>query len=352
MENLNALFTEGANLEKNDTPRNFELWVTKKSKEITQSNIAKYEKYVCDNTYPLENRYVCFFALFTYYRKNGYIHDMGKIVYSFEPEFKNFYLFDHIKHMSRIKVATISQYDELIMHGATLLKKYHDFVGFLNQHVELCARYYELHLDMRKVELPDGTTDYTDLLKQALEAANVCCEQDSSYAKLRVNRGRILALMGDYDQAEKEIMDGIALVPEDSYHAQTVSSFENYYENITSIAAYDNATNEIRKVQKTVSTAEKDIKNMRVENLRNVSIVTAAFALLLSGIEAFAKIQDFHVIGRVIMMYAGLFMFAIGFICIVASLYSAPFKEKKASNVISIAFSLFGLALFMTMFLI
>ena len=158
--------------------------------------------------------------------------------------------------------------------------------------------------------------------------------------------------MGDYDQAEKEIMDGIALVPEDSYHAQTVSSFENYYENITSIAAYDNATNEIRKVQKTVSTAEKDIKNMRVENLRNVSIVTAAFALLLSGIEAFAKIQDFHVIGRVIMMYAGLFMFAIGFICVVASLYSAPFKEKKASNLISIAFSLFGLALFMTMFLI
>lgn len=347
-DELHLLLEEAAKKERELSPREFELNITALSKKVTRDTIKTYEDYVNDRNNPKDNRFACFFILFTYYRKNGYINDMEDIVHTHSYEFKEHFLLDHIALMGEIKVSTISKYKELLEKCAKLLDKYAEFTGYLNQYVELCARYFELHLDERKTEQEGGVKDYCVLLQNALTSAEKCCSLNPEYPKLHANRGRIYALVGRYDDAERAIMHAISIIPEDNYHDKTVSSFENYYENITSIAAYDNAATEIETVKATIATAKEETSKMRAENLRNVSIVSAVFALLISGIQAFATISDFKLVGKVILMYAGLFFFAIGFICVATSVYATrKFKDNLRGNLLAIGFAILGLAMFL-----
>lgn len=385
MTNLSTLFAEAREKELTLPLREYELHITSLAKAITCDNVKDYEEFLYDKENTLEHRFSCFFVLFTYYRKNGFFNEMKSCIDYAKRLFteEDHPIFYHVKLMGMVKLATISDYKKYIAESKEHLETYKDFAGFLNQYVELCARYYELNLDERfktkdeekteqkskkkknkketvivitpqeKSEAEKDAETYCDELISAKAAALKCIEQNSNYPKFHANLGRIYALMGKYDKAEKSIMKGIALVPNDSYHGATVASFENYYENITSIVAFDRATAQISEVSDTLKDAKEEIAELRAESFRNVSIVSAAMGLLLGSIQAFSTISDYLTLARVIIMYSGLFIFAIGAICLVTSLFiSKSFKKKITANIISIFIAIIGLAMFLLSFLI
>ena len=110
--------------------------------------------------------------------------------------------------------------------------------------------------------------------------------------------------------------------------------------------AYDKANGEIQKAQTAIADAKKELSSMRMENVRNVSVISAVFGLLMTGIKAFADLSDFKDISRVLIMYAGIFLFAISFVCFVTSLTSCKFRERILVNVLIIILAIVGITAF------
>jgi len=249
--------------------------------------------------------------------------------------------------MGKIKVATANQYESLIVESEKHLETYLDHVGFINQYVELVARFYELNLNLRydKVHL--------DRLNETLKFADKCCRYDDDYSKFFVNYGRVAALLKKYDLAEEYILKGISLVPDDSMHDSRVASFNLYYEKISSIVAFDKAEETIRKCEekqldfeKKQEKFDKEVATLKIDNFKTISLISTVLAFLLGGVEAFANITDRFVIGKVMLMYSGLFISLIGFICLLTSAIGYKFKEKLFANILSILLIFVGIAIF------
>ena len=345
-------------------PQNLMQWrkceelITECSKKLDQDLLIVLRETLEDEKKDLDNRFASFALLYTYYRKNGKIDQMQAIIDAYAQTFSQYYLCDFYKLMALVKVSTIEKYDSIfaLLEGEDY-KKYDEYPGYMNLYVEICARYYEIYLDKR-FQSNMGTDEpcFSKYLAKACEFAEQCCSNKNgqgNYAKLHANRGRIYALMGRYGDAEKAILHAIDLVSEtDEMRSLTIASFNAFYQNIPSIAAYDisakklsekaseisqNAKSEIEELKKAneqqlesqKQSFTKEMEKLKMENLRNVSAITAVFSLIISGIQAFANLNDAHSIGRVFSLYASLFFLGIGVIFLTTYLFTRDKKSCK-----------------------
>lgn len=340
----------------NSLSREYEEAITDQSKKLAEADLDGYINLVDDKTQDIFARFSCFFVVYTYYRKNNLIRKLKNWVYRYEELFATQPLFPFIYIMAEAKAATISQLDTLLTRGEKHLERYKNHIGFLNLYAELCATYYEVNLDLRgDVDDPSGN----ERLKTAFALTEKCCEEDPKYHKFYVNKGRIAALLCDYDGAERFILEGISKVPNDSYHDKTVAYYEGFYHKIATVISYDKAQATIKlcekkqeKLDETLRNMDKSMKAMQIDNFKNISIISTVIAFLLGGIEAFKKISDYHVIGKVMLMYAGLFLCLIGFVSLIATVSTYKFKQKLGPNLLAIFLVILGIAIFGVMLIL
>lgn len=342
-----------AEFENNTRTRKYEYAISEMSKTLTHESLEPYILAMKNSKEPMYVRFSCFFLLFTYYRKNNFLTEMKELVDDNYDTFKDQFLFYFIYLMKEDKLATINQLDKILENGEKHLDFYKDYVGYLNLYVEICAKYYEVNLDLRgKIDAGDENCESSkkkkegnERLNKAIEAIETCCKE-SSYHKFFVNKGRILALLGDYDQAEKFIHEGISKVTNDTHHDKTVASYERYYNLLLNIITYDKAQETIRLCEKKQEVLDKSVKGIQIDNFKNLSILSTVIAFLLGGVEAFANISDYFVIGKVMLMYAGLFLCLIGFISLLSTLSIFKFKQKILPNCLSILLVIIGILIF------
>ena len=336
--------------------REYEFAITEKSKTLNADNLDKYLSGIHDTNEDTFIRFSCFFLVYTYYRKNNLLSDLDKIVDENYSLFKSQFLFPFLYIMKEAKLSTINQLDRLLSEGEKHLEMYKDYIGYLNLYTEICAKYYEVNLDLRGEVSEEEQENPTDeiqkkmvgnaRLKKALEAIETCCKEQSDYHKFYVNKGRIYALLGDYDNAEKFILEGISKVNNDSYHDKTVSSYEGAYNNVMNIISYDKAQKTIKLCEKKQDLLDKSVKGIQIDNLKNLSILSTVIAFLLGGVEAFANITDYFVIGKVMLMYSGLFLCLIGFISLLATVSIFKFKQKLLPNLLAMLLIVIGILIF------
>ena len=239
--------------------------------------------------------------------------------------------------------------DAILSESEKHLERYKNHLGFLNLYSEICATYYEVNLDLRgNVADQKGN----DRLKKAFAIAEKCCEEGCDYHKFYVNKGRLAALLCDYDNAERYILEGISKVLNDSYHDKTVANYESYYHKIATIISYDKAQAAIQlferkqeKLDETLHDLDKSMKGMQIDNFKNISIISTVIAFLLGGVEAFKNISDYYIIGRVMLMYSGLFLCHIGCVSLIATISTYPFKQKIGANLLAILLIIIGIAI-------
>ncbi len=340
----------------NSLNRDYEIAVTEQSKKLTEEDLDEYLKLVDDKTQDMFARFSCFFVVYTYYRKNNLIRKLKNLVYSYEELFATQPLFPFIYIMAEAKAATISQLDALLSKGEKHLERYKNHIGFLNLYAELCATYYEVNLDMRG-DIADQSGN--DRLKTAFALTEKCCEEAPDYHKFYVNKGRISALLCDYDSAERFILEGISKVTNDSYHDKTVAYYEGFYHKIATVISYDKAQATIKlcekkqeKLDETLRNLDKSMKGMQIDNFKNISIISTVIAFLLGGIEAFKNISDYHIISKVMLMYSGLFLCLIGFVSLIATVSTYKFKQKIGPNLLAISLVIVGIAIFGVMLIL
>ena len=350
MENyLKDFLTEIEAYSERSMTREFEMKISHWSLTLNPESIEEVSAYLQNKNNDKFLRFCCFFLIFTYYRRKNLFNKMNIVLDDYGHLFKDVDLFFHIYLMGKIKVATANQYETLLIESEKYLDDYADHVGFLNQYVELCARFYELNLNLR-----EDTEEHKGLsrLQNTARIAEKCCRIDN-YCKFYVNHGRIEALLKKYDFAEELILKGIALVPDDSMHDSRVASFNLYYEKISSILAFDKATETIKRCEENQKQFEekqkvfdKEVSTVKIDNFKTISLISTVLAFLLGGVEAFAHITDRFVIGKVMLMYSGLFMALVGFICLLTTAISYKFKDKIFANLLSILLILAGIAIF------
>lgn len=342
--------------------RKYEFAIAEKSKLINQSQLSEYENAMHDKSESEFFRFSCFFLLFTYYRKNNLLTEMKELVDTNYDTFKSQFLFNFIYLMKEAKLSTVNQLDKLLEEGEKHLDFYKDYIGYLNLYAEICAKHYEVNLDLRgKINDKDIEDDNPIFLKKkegnarlekALSALDTCCNEQPDYHKFYVNKGRIYALLGDYDNAEKFILEGISKVKNDAHHDKTVSSYEGSYNMVLNIISYDKAQLTIRECEKKQELLDKSVKGIQIDNFKNLSILSTVIAFLLGGVEAFANISEPTVIAKVMLMYSGLFLCLIGFISLLSTLSVFKFKQKVLPSVLSILLIVIGILIFVLVVLV
>ena len=347
---MNDFISSVMKYQDNSLIRDYEMMVTEQSKTLNEQDLNEYLDLADDNTQNMFARFTCFFVVYTYYRKNNIIRKLKNLVYRYEEIFANQPLFPFIYIMAEAKVATISQMDAILSESEKHLERYKNHLGFLNLYSEICATYYEVNLDMRG-DIADQKGN--ERLRKAFAFTEKCCEEQPGYHKFYVNKGRLSALLCDYDGAERYILEGISKVPNDSYHDKTVANYETYYHKIATVISYDKAQATIKlcekkqeKLDETLHSLDKSMKGMQIDNFKNISIISTVIAFLLGGVEAFKNISDYYVIGRVMLMYSGLFLCLIGFVSLIATISTYPFKQKIGANLLAILLIIIGIAIF------
>ena len=96
----------------------------------------------------------------------------------------------------------------------------------------------------------------------------------------------------------------------------------------------------------------EEISKSKVENVKNLSIISAFLSFLLGGIQAFAKIEDYKVIGLVMLMYSGIIFCMIGLVNLITSLFMFKIKDKPAPIIVSSIVIIVGILLFTVGFII
>ena len=129
-------------------------------------------------------------------------------------------------------------------------------------------------------------------------------------------------------------------------HDSRVATFSLYYEKISSIVAFEKASETINRCEEKQKVFDKEIAGLKIDNLKTISLISTAIAFLLGGVEAFAHITDPFVIGKVMLMYSGLFVSLIGFIFILTTAASYKFKDKLFANILSVCLIVAGIAIF------
>ena len=344
---MNDFISRVLKYQDNSLNREYEMAMTEHSKTLDESDLDEYIDFADDSTQNMFARFSCFFVVYTYYRKNNIIRKLKNLVYSYEEIFFSQPLFPFLYIMAEAKVATISQLDAILSESERHLERYKNYIGFLNLYCEICATYYEVNLDLRgDVADQEGN----ERLKRAFAFAQKCCEEDPTYHKFYVNKGRIAVLLCDYDGAERYILEGISKVTNDSYHDKTVANYETYYHKIATVISYDKAQATIKlceknqeKLDAALQNLDKSMKGMQIDNFKNISIISTVIAFLLGGVEAFKNISDYYVISKVMLMYSGLFLCLIGFVSLIATVSTYKFKQKMGANLLAIFLVIIGI---------
>ncbi len=356
---LSAFFERIKDYRTDEKNRKYENIVMTHAKKISAEDIGVYLKYAEDESNPIFERKACFFVVFTYYRKRVMTVEMNAVMREFRGEvgfdFNNDPLLYHIRLLNVVYQSAETTKELLIEFEKKLngqKDKFGDFIGFLNHYVEIVATYYETHLKERLDTSAEGAEkkkSADERLQKALEYITRCCDSDIDYPKFYVNKGRILVLLQDYENGEREMRNGIALIgANDERRDVMLSEFSGRIDRIISIISFDKSFATVMECEKKQEKLDEEIKKTRLENIKNLSLIGAALSFILVSIQAFTNITDYKVVGLVMLMYAGLVMVTMGTITLIAHFAMGRKQDRSFAPIaISIILFILGVGMFL-----
>lgn len=333
-EKLTEFLSAVSVFENNQTARAYEDGATKISKELSFDEIEEVKKMAKDKSKSLFYRKTCFFIAFTFYRKNSFFENMTNLVNEFNLydgfDYQNDPLLFHVKLLNKAKQINLEEYPSLIADFEQKLladkskDEYICFLGFLNHYVEVVATYYEINLEKRFNEEKEETLKR---LENALKFSNICCTQDSTYPKLFANKGRLLVLLKDYYNGEKEIRKAISLIKgNEKDRKEQLSLYKGHIDKSITIKAFDKSYELIDKMSERHSELEaderkieEDFRKSKIEIIKLLSIIASLLSFIMFGVQAFENFQNHKIVGLIMLMYAGLVLTVIGLINIIAT---------------------------------
>ena len=210
--------------------------------------------------------------------------------------------------------------------------------GIKNFYCELIATYYERELEAK------SDFESKTILKEALNIINSVIYTDvgKNYDKFYATRGRLLVLLGRYDEGEYEIRRALSMVNvSDAENTSRTILYESYLIQGTSIRQFDLHNEKYKELEK-----------IKVNNFKIIALMTTLLGFLLGSINIFSSVNNPFLMGMLLIAFCGLLLILCGTILFGLGLMFKDNKKKYklydlivlVSGVIILAISLICLS--------
>lgn len=211
-------------------------------------------------------------------------------------------------------------------------------VGIKNFYCELIATYYERELEAK------SDFESKTILKEALNIINgvIYTDVGKNYDKFYATRGRLLVLLGRYDEGEYEIRRALSMVNvNDAENTSRTILYESYLIQGTSIRQFDLHNEKYKELEK-----------IKVNNFKIIALMTTLLGFLLGSINIFSSVNNPFLMGMLLIAFCGLLLILCGTILFGLGLMFKDNKKKYklydlivlVSGVIILAISLICLS--------
>ena len=308
--------------------RQFEMQITKLSGKIDFADVSYNQ--VCDQIENAQNdkrvAFVLYFVYFTKYRrlKNSEARDLVK---EFGENFDCYEINKHIRLLADYSAYnSVKKFGRLMRDAGELCvephKKLYNHVGFINLYCELTCAYYEKNLDERNE--PEGEKQLKDALssirraikreddlqekqeKQAQEQAKkdgvpYRAKGKKAYHKFYLNMGRLLVLIGQFDEGESQMNYAIHNLPNDKDRESRIRLYESYITQASIIRTYALSDDKY-----------KDLEKIKVNTYKTVTLTTTLLGFLLGSIKIYETVTDVFTLAMLMLAYMSLLLVMSG----------------------------------------
>lgn len=285
----------------------------------------------CDD---INTAFKAFFIIFTAFRKANY-SNLVSLCDNFMQYFTKFEIFEFLKLLAFYNASKDSNtLLSLIKRTKKLLKDpkktLSNHAGVLNFYCELICCYYEKNLDLRQ---DSNNLDVLNEAHIAIDQAIRLCKDDDVYKKFYLNKGRLLVLLGKYDDGENLINKAIMELPMHNDRSNRVRTYEQYLVTASFVRAFD-----------TNAEKYKDLEKIKVSNYKSIALMTTLLGFLLGTINIFVTVTDPLMLGKLMLSFVSLLIFLCG---LLLTGLSFSFKEKQRKlYVYDISLVIAGIGLF------
>lgn len=324
--------------------RRFEMQITSLSGKIEMTDV-KYCQVKKQIEQQLQNNqtkvaFVLYFAYFTKYRRQKR-QEAVDIVEEFGECFDCFEINKHVRLLADYSACNSGKRLGRLMREASALcvdqnKKLYNHVGVINLFCELTCAYYEKNLDERSDD--EGQKQLRNALKSILRAIEIeeenhkkeiekekqfakengveyIATEKNTYHKLYLNKGRLLVLMGRFDDGESEMNRAIQLLPNDKDRENRIRLYEGYITKASIIRTYALSDDKY-----------KDLEKIKVSTYKTVTLTTTLLGFLLGSIKIYETVTDVFTLAMLMLGYMSLLLVLCGTVLFGLSL---ALKEKK-----------------------
>ena len=348
-EQMNIIFEKAKShggLAQYCTLREFEKSITDLAKSIDESkeSLSFLKTYDEKDVSKLEHAFICFFVLFTSYRRNSNYKKMKELYEKYIDLFANDYpICLHITNLYNLNVYKNdrSLYKALkeSMKIATEKDKNnkYDFTshpGILHLFGDACATYYERNIEAKESD------ESKEIIASAIKCVDIAINEEPEYSKYYCTKGRLLGLSKKYDSAEEQIKEAISMeADKEKRDEHRIREFEQHLITISILRTHDITNDKVGELNK-----------LKVDNYKTISLMTALLAFLLGTIAIFANLTNPLHIVFILLAYVALLLILLGVVLFALSLAMKDIKKKYIAFEISIF--IVGVILFTTSLLL
>lgn len=325
------------------TDYNFELYLTKLVNELSghgEQDLIFEEalnELTKDNNQDKNIRFASFYALNILYRhkldidklKNLFIeiskNENHRKILEKQP------LFIHLKSLYLRTIADFEKSDtyfkEALNCAEKAAKELPDHPGVLHSWAEMIVNQLEQEMIKNNNLLIDSSDER---IKNAAKAIEDAIDGYSEYSKFYITKGRLLALTGKFNEADREIKKAITM--EDSSKPNYSLKIVQYREILTVV----NMMARMAKYEKKYDELENKLKQQQVQIIEFLGLFTAIISFTVASIQ-FSTNMFFSDGAKLLMVFTGCILFIYG--CLGISIRG--FTWKRTAVIFAIALLLF-----------
>jgi tetratricopeptide (TPR) repeat protein len=332
-----------------ESRREYELAITKLVTQKQNPEFTYWLKQLMENE-DETIAYDAFVCLNIYYRRDHDYTQLELLINSQRSRFQHHISFSHIELLSLIGNARKEPTMANLIQGHQNISKMPSNAGILHIFADLTATYYELkdtYQNTKTEVIENGEAENMqkqEWLSKAFYAVEEAI-QLQNYAKFFCTRGRILALMGNFDEAMESIKDAIDF--EDSSERDYAIRIGNYqYHKLSILARMQNQQiknlvehyekrikQENQKVQQELMDTTKKIENSTIKNLEFLGLFAGIIGFTIGSISIAGNLA-----GKSFAGAAGLIIVLMGALLCVFSGFGVILhgleKGKRGRNIV------------------
>ena len=230
-----------------ETLTEYERMLAKYSNKCSDKNVLDALNLLVNDTEDDNLAFAAFFCLTIFYRRHKDFELLHKLINN-HPEFKSHKTYNHIIVSYMVHSESFYDYEQLLHLAYDDLKTINNNVGYYQAFSNAFATICEKCNSDDKEHL---INEWYDL---ALSSINKAIELDNDYAKFYVTKARILALKGNYSDADKLVQ--IAISKENSKrddYALTIINYELYRRSFKEEQIHNFLYSKIKKLEEIVN---------------------------------------------------------------------------------------------------